>query len=48
MIPWELFVADQPIKSLISSGKAVKDAKVLVLGITFKENCSLTLEIQEL
>jgi UDP-N-acetyl-D-galactosamine dehydrogenase len=33
------FVADEVIKALISSGKAVKNAKVLVLGITFKENC---------
>ena len=33
------FVADQVITALIASGKAVKDAKVLVLGITFKENC---------
>jgi UDP-N-acetyl-D-galactosamine dehydrogenase len=33
------FVADEVIKALINSGKAVKNAKVLVLGITFKENC---------
>lgn len=34
-----VFVADEVIKELIASGKAVKNAKVLVLGITFKENC---------
>jgi UDP-N-acetyl-D-galactosamine dehydrogenase len=33
------FVADEVIKALIASGNAVKNAKVLVLGITFKENC---------
>lgn len=33
------FIADQVINALISNGKVVKDAKVLVLGITFKENC---------
>ena len=33
------FVADEVIKALISRGKAVKNAKVLILGITFKENC---------
>jgi UDP-N-acetyl-D-galactosamine dehydrogenase len=34
-----VFVADEVIKALISSGKAVKNAEVLILGITFKENC---------
>lgn len=34
-----VFVADQVIKALINSGKAVKNANVLILGITFKENC---------
>ena len=33
------FIADEVIKALISNGKAVKNAKVLILGITFKENC---------
>lgn len=33
------FVADEVIKALIKNGAAVKNAKVLVLGITFKENC---------
>tara|TARA_B100000925_G_scaffold171416_1_gene129106 strand:+ start:6781 stop:8073 length:1293 start_codon:yes stop_codon:yes gene_type:complete len=33
------FVADCVIKKLIQNGKAVKNAKVLILGITFKENC---------
>ena len=33
------FVSDEVIKALIDSGGTVKNAKVLVLGITFKENC---------
>lgn len=33
------FVADAAIKQMILAGKAVKDAKVVILGITFKENC---------
>jgi UDP-N-acetyl-D-galactosamine dehydrogenase len=33
------YVASQFIKLLINNGTKVKSAKVLVLGITFKENC---------
>lgn len=33
------FVADEVIKALIENGSAIKNSKVLVLGITFKENC---------
>lgn len=33
------FVADAAIKEMILAGKAVRDAKVVILGITFKENC---------
>ena len=33
------FVADALIKQLVISGKKVRDAKVAILGITFKENC---------
>lgn len=33
------FVADAAIKKMILSGKAVRDAKVVILGLTFKENC---------
>jgi UDP-N-acetyl-D-galactosamine dehydrogenase len=33
------WVASQIIKLLIKKGHAVKDSKILVLGITFKENC---------
>ena len=33
------FVADSIIKKLIHSNKLVKNAKVVILGITFKENC---------
>lgn len=33
------FVADAIIKKLISTNKIVKKSKVVILGITFKENC---------
>jgi UDP-N-acetyl-D-galactosamine dehydrogenase len=33
------YVAQQTIKHLIGSGYAIKGAKVVVLGLTFKENC---------
>lgn len=33
------FVADAAIKQMIEAGKAPKNAKVVILGITFKENC---------
>lgn len=33
------FVADALIKELVLAGKVVKNSKVLILGITFKENC---------
>lgn len=33
------FVADATIKQLILVGKAPKNAKVVILGLTFKENC---------
>lgn len=33
------FVADATIKQLVLAGKAPKDSKVIILGITFKENC---------
>lgn len=33
------YVASQVIKQMIKEGKKIKDANVLVLGITFKENC---------
>ncbi|MCX8084796.1 MAG: nucleotide sugar dehydrogenase [Calditerrivibrio sp.] len=34
------FVAEKTVKKLIKAGKAVKDSKVLILGLTFKENIS--------
>ena len=34
-----IYVANQVIKLLIKKGHPVKDSKVMVLGITFKENC---------
>lgn len=33
------FVADAAIKQIILAGKVVRDAKVVILGLTFKENC---------
>ncbi len=33
------YVAQQTIKQLIKTGSPVKGAKVIVLGLTFKENC---------
>jgi UDP-N-acetyl-D-galactosamine dehydrogenase len=33
------YVAENTVKSLIASEKAVRNAKVAVLGFTFKENC---------
>jgi UDP-N-acetyl-D-glucosamine/UDP-N-acetyl-D-galactosamine dehydrogenase len=34
------FIAEQTIKQMIASGSYVKDARVNVLGLTFKENCA--------
>ncbi|MEW5769186.1 MAG: nucleotide sugar dehydrogenase [Pseudomonadota bacterium] len=33
------WVAQQTVKGMINNGSAVKGAKVIVLGLTFKENC---------
>ena len=33
------FIAEQTVKSLVQSGVAVKGAQVIVLGLTFKEDC---------
>lgn len=33
------FVADAAIKQMILAGKVIRDAKVIILGLTFKENC---------
>lgn len=33
------FVADAAIKQIIMAGKAPKNSKVVILGLTFKENC---------
>ena len=33
------YVADQVVKLMIKKGKKIKNSKILVLGITFKENC---------
>ena len=34
------FVAQQTVKQLLRSGSPVRNAKIIVLGLTFKENCS--------
>ncbi|MBN2858069.1 MAG: Vi polysaccharide biosynthesis UDP-N-acetylglucosamine C-6 dehydrogenase TviB, partial [Candidatus Delongbacteria bacterium] len=34
-----MFVANKVVKLMIDKGQTIKDSKVLVLGITFKENC---------
>jgi UDP-N-acetyl-D-glucosamine/UDP-N-acetyl-D-galactosamine dehydrogenase len=34
------YVAQQTIKQMIGNGTNIKGAKVIVLGLTFKENCS--------
>ena len=34
-----MFVANKVVKLLINKGKAIRGAKALLLGITFKENC---------
>ncbi|MDB4078010.1 nucleotide sugar dehydrogenase [Amylibacter sp.] len=34
------YIAQQTIKKIISNGTNIKGAKVIVLGLTFKENCS--------
>jgi UDP-N-acetyl-D-galactosamine dehydrogenase len=33
------YVAQQTVKKIIQTGGAVKGSKVIVLGLTFKENC---------
>jgi UDP-N-acetyl-D-glucosamine/UDP-N-acetyl-D-galactosamine dehydrogenase len=33
------YIADQTIKEMIKSGKTIKGSNVLMLGVTFKENC---------
>jgi UDP-N-acetyl-D-galactosamine dehydrogenase len=33
------FIAEQTVKQMIAAGSYVKDARVSVLGLTFKENC---------
>jgi UDP-N-acetyl-D-galactosamine dehydrogenase len=34
-----IYVANQVIKLMIKKGHKIEGSKVLVLGITFKENC---------
>lgn len=33
------YIVENTIKSLIKAGKSIRDAKVAILGFTFKENC---------
>ena len=34
------YIADQTIKEMIKAGKVIKDSNILMLGVTFKEDCS--------
>jgi len=34
------YIADQTIKEMIKAGKTIKGSKILMLGVTFKEDCS--------
>ena len=34
-----VFVADSTIKQIILAGKAPKESKIIIFGLTFKENC---------
>ena len=33
------FIAEKTIKKMIMAGKKIKDSKILIMGVTFKENC---------
>ncbi|MDC1007641.1 nucleotide sugar dehydrogenase [Gammaproteobacteria bacterium] len=33
------YIADKTIKEMIKAGKAIKDSNILILGLTFKEDC---------
>ena len=33
------YIADQTIKEMIKAGKVIKDSNILMLGVTFKEDC---------
>jgi UDP-N-acetyl-D-galactosamine dehydrogenase len=33
------YIAEQTVKNMIANGLPVKDADIIVLGMTFKENC---------
>ena len=33
------YIADQTIKEMIKAGKMIKDSNILILGVTFKEDC---------
>ena len=33
------FIADKTIKEMVKVGKVIKDSNILILGLTFKEDC---------
>ena len=33
------FIAEKTIKEMIKAGKTIKDSNILILGLTFKEDC---------
>ena len=39
MMVWEITLTNQTIKMMNKKGALVKDSNILILGITFKENC---------
>ena len=39
MMEWDLYVADQVSKLMTKKRIHIVDANVLILGLTFKENC---------
>ena len=47
MIAWGTYIAQQTIKQMILNGTMSKGATVLILGLTFKENCADILKYQK-
>ena len=33
------YIADRTIKEMVKAGKIIKDSNILILGLTFKEDC---------
>ena len=39
MTAWEKYIAEQTVKNMVRNGWQVNDAPIIVLGLTFKEDC---------